>query len=169
MNHVCRPAARGVTACAVICFLCAMVSGSSAWAAEQSLAEVVYLSPGDSRSIEFEMDDTLVSAEGWYAVFIVATIADGEIHRLMVNVSPVGDVGSEILYFTGGAMLSFAGNALFSVELFEPQFTSGFNHITYYADVNPVVSLGMLLCTITTEFAHFEFPLDMTMTLTLER
>lgn len=169
MEHVYRLSRYAMAACTLIWILGTLCFGLPARAAEGSLGEIVYLSPGDSRSIEFEMDDTLVSTEGWYTVFIVTTISDGEIHRLMVNISPVGDVGSEILYFTGGAVLSFAGNSLFSMELFEPQFTSGFNHITYYADLNPVISLGLLLCTITTEFAHFEFPLDMTMTLTLER
>jgi len=78
-----------------------------------------------------------------------------------------GDVGSEIAYFTGGVYLTFTGEVFDSFGLFEPKFTYGFKYVTYIVDVNPLVTMGLLFSAVMVEYVHFNFPLEMTKTLTL--
>ncbi len=135
----------------------------------QSPVDVVTLSPGDSRSLEYEFNGTLSEGDpsSYHFAMITAFAPDQEIHQLTITISPLGDVGSEIQYFSGGLFLSFSSGLITNIEIMEPKFTYGFNHATYIVDVNPTLTTGFLFTGATFEFAHFDFPLEMTMTLTL--
>ena len=129
--------------------------------------DMIVLQPGDSRSIEFEFDDTIGNPDSYHVALISATAPDQEIHQLAVNISPRGDVGPEIAYFTWGIFFCFTGGVFDFIEMLDPKFTYGFNNVNYVVDVNPYMSLGLIFSSATSEFSHFEFPLEMTMTLTL--
>ena len=130
--------------------------------------ESVFLLPGDSRSLEFEYNDTFQESGSGHLALITALSPDHEIHQLIINISPVGDVGPEVGYFTWGALLVFSGDIIRnSIEFMAPKFTYGFKSVTYVIDVNPVMSIGFLFSTALVEYSHFDFPLNMTMTLTL--
>jgi hypothetical protein len=129
--------------------------------------DMIVMLPGDSRSVEFEYDDTFLDPDSFHVALIAAVVPDYEIHQLTINITPVGDVGSEIAYFTWGAFVCFTGEVFDFFEILEPKFTYGFKHVTYIVDVNPFMYIGFLFSAAMVEYSHFEFPLNMTMTLTL--
>ena len=128
---------------------------------------MIVMLPGDSRSIEFEYDDTFWDPDSYHVALIAAVSPDYEIHQLTINITPVGDVGSEIAYFTWGAFVCFTGGVFDFYEILQPKFTYGFEDVTYIVDVNPFMSIGFLFSAVMVEYSHFEFPLNMTMTPTL--
>jgi len=129
--------------------------------------DVVTLYPGDSRSIEFEYDDVFYEPESYHVALIYATAPDNEIHQLTINLTPLGDLGSEVAYFTFGAFMCLSAGTFDLFELLEPKYTYGHKGVTYTIDVNPAVSVGFLFSALMAEYRNFDFPLEMTMTLTL--
>ena len=130
--------------------------------------ESVILLPGDSRSLEFEYNDTFPQNGSAHLALITALSPDQKIHQLVITITPVGDVGPEVAYFTWGAFLVFSGDITTNfIEFMEPKFTYAFTSATYIVEVNPVMTTGFLFSTALVEFSHFDFPLNMTMTLTL--
>jgi hypothetical protein len=140
---------------------------AGAQTAHDATVDALVLFPGDARSIELEYDDTLGNPDSYHVALIAAMAPDQEIHQLTINLSPRGDVGPEIGYFSWGIFFSFTGGIFDFIEVLDPKFTYGFNSVNYIVDVNPYVSLGLLFSAATTKFSHFDFPLEMTMTLTL--
>jgi len=140
---------------------------ADAQTAHDATIETIILFPGDARSIEFEYNDTLGNPDSYHVALIAAMAPDQEIHQLTINLSPRGDVGPEIGYFSWGIFFSYTGGVFDFVEMLDPKFTYGFNSVNYLVDVNPYVSIGMLFSAASVEFSHFDFPLEMTMTLTL--
>ena len=152
----------------LIVFLSFIAQGRAlAQTSPDSLLDVIILSPGDSRSIEFEFDNTIGNPDSYHVALISAVSPDKEIHQLAVNISPRGDVGPEVAYFTWGIFFSFTGGVFDFIEMLDPKFTYGFNNVNYIVDTNPSMSVGLVFSTLTTVFSHFDFPLKMTMTLTL--
>ena len=129
--------------------------------------DMIVMLPGDSRSVEFEYDDVLFNPDSFHVALIAAVVPDYEIHQLTINITPVGDVGSEIAYFTWGAFVCFTGEVFEFFEILEPKFTYGFKNVNYIVDVNPFISAGFIFSAAMVEYSHFEFPLNMTMTVTL--
>lgn len=129
--------------------------------------DIIVLYPGDSRSIEFEYDDVFYEPESYHVALIYASAPDNEIHQLTINLTPVGDLGSEIAYFTFGAFIRLSGGTLNLFEFLEPKYTYGYKGVTYTIDVNPAISVGFLFSALMAEYRDFDFPLEMTMTLTL--
>lgn len=134
---------------------------------DYSPLDVIVLFPGDSRSIEFEFDNTFWDPESFHVALIFAMSPDNQIHQLSINLTPVGDVGSEIAYFTWGAFIFFPVSVNGLLEFLEPKFTYGHKHVSYIVDVNPSVSMGFIFSAAMVEYSYFDFPLNMTMTLTL--
>jgi len=118
---------------------------ADAQTAHDATVESVVLFPGDSRSIEFEYNDTLGSPDSYHVALIAAMAPDQEIDQLTINLSPRGDVGPEIGYFTWGIFFSFTGCVFDFVEMLDPKFTYGFNSVNYLVDVNPYMSLRSAL------------------------
>lgn len=155
-----------ILACAGIIY--GFLSDSAcAQATQDSPVEMIVLSPGDARSLEFEFDNTLGQSNSANLALIAATAPDQEIHQLAINISPKGDVGAEISYFTWGIFFSFTGGVFDFIEMLDPKYTYGFNTVNYVVDINPYVSFGLVFSTAAAVFSSFDFPLEMTMTLTL--
>ncbi len=138
----------------------------AALSALDSSVDVVVLSPGDSRSLEFEYNGTFGEPGSFHFALVTAMLPDEEIRQLTVTITPTGEVGSAIGYFTWGifANLTSAGNMF---ETLEPKFTYGFKHVSYSMDVNPTTTTGFVFSTALVEYEHFDFPLEMSMILTL--
>lgn len=154
-------------ACMVLtpCFLA--VTDGYAQTAHDTPLDMLVLFPGDARSIEFAYDDVLSSPEGWHVALIAAFAPDQEIHQLAINLAPRGDVGPELGYFTWGIFFNITGGIFDFIEVLDPKFTYGFAGVNYLVNINPYISVGMLFSAATTKFSHVDFPVEMTMTLTL--
>jgi hypothetical protein len=124
------------------------------------------LLPGDARSVRYEFN-SILAEPGSLNVALISAFTPDEIRTLTVQITPVGDVGSEISYVTGGAFFSFSPTAIGFVRLFEPRFTFGYNSVTYTMDVYPWMSLGFLLSGAVATYARYDFPLPMSMTVSL--
>jgi hypothetical protein len=129
--------------------------------------EMIVLSPGDARSVEYEFDNTLGQPDSYNVALIAALAPDQEIHQLAINITPRGDMGPEVAYFTWGIFFSFTGGIFDFVEMLDPKYTYGFNTVNYDVDINPYLSFGLIFSAATTVFSSFDFPLEMTLTLTL--
>lgn len=125
------------------------------------------LFPGDSRTVEFSYNDVLPNVESTHVALISAFAPDLEIHQLSIQLSPRGDIGPEFGYFTWGFFFSFTGGGFDFVEMLDPKFTYGFEGVTYRVSINPYMSLGLLFSAATTKFSHVDFPVEMSMTVTL--
>ena len=123
------------------------------------------LTPGDARSIRYEFNGAL--ANGHMHVALISAVSPDEIRTLTVQINPVGDVGSEISYLTGGAFFSFAPGLVGFVRLFEPRLTFGYNSVTYTMDVYPWVSMGFIVSGVAATYAYYDFPLTMSMIVSL--
>jgi len=121
-----------------------------------------------SRFIRATRDrSNLSTPESYHVALIYATAPDNEIHQLTINLTPLGEQGSEVAYFTFGAFLCLSAGSFDLFELLEPKYTYGYKGVTYTIDVNPALSVGFLFSALMAEYRNFDFPLEMTMTLTL--
>ncbi|MCX8044309.1 MAG: hypothetical protein N3B18_09305 [Desulfobacterota bacterium] len=129
--------------------------------------DTIFIFPGDARSIEYTFDAAFPDPESSHIALIAAFAPDFEIHQLSINISPRGDIGPELGYVTGGVFFCFTNGMFNFVEVLDPKFTYGFNSTHYLVNVNPYFSLGILISTATTKFSHVDFPVPMTLTITL--
>ncbi len=149
------------------CMLCPICTDAQAQIDGSTMLTSVVLIPGDSRSFDFEFDGTLGKPQSTHITAVAAIAPDMEIHQLTVSIAPVGSAGSEIFYVTGGIFLTLTGGAFDFVEIVEPKYTSALDSVAYLIDVNPYMSTGIIVVSAVAQFDDFEFPLEMSMTLTL--
>ena len=135
--------------------------------AGDSPVDIIVLSQGESRSIDFEYDAAFPDADSYHVAVVTASSHDGEIHQLKVDIVPIGDTGAEIAYFSWGIFFNYTAGGFDLFEVLEPKFTYGYKHVTHVIDVNPDVSVGFIFSAAMVEYSHFDFPLDMAMTLTM--
>ncbi len=127
----------------------------------------IVLFPGDSRSIEFHFYGTLLKKGSFHVALITAVSPDEEIHQLTIQITPMGNLGTELAYFTWGAFINFTGGILDSFEILEPKYTYAYKNVKYVVNINPYMATGFLFTAPIVEYSHFDFPLNMAMTLTL--
>lgn len=152
---------------AAIVLVVSLFSDAYAQTTHDAPLDTFMLFPGDSRTIEFSYDDVLPSIESIHVALISAFAPDLEIHQLSIQLSPRGDIGPEFGYFTLGIFFSFTGGTFDFVEMLDPKFTYGFEGVSYLVDINPYMSLGLIFSAATTKFSHVDFPVEMSMTVTL--
>jgi hypothetical protein len=127
----------------------------------------IFLLPGDSKSIEFEYDGLLWESAAYNIFVISAAISDNQIHKLSVNLTPRGDMGTDIGYFTAGSFI-FGKDGFFKfLGFLEPRFAYGSEPVSYIIDAYPAISIGILFSAVVVEYAYFDFPFKMTLTVTL--
>lgn len=163
-----------------------------------SLDQVIFLRPGDSKSVEFEFNGAGFDPEAWHVAPVLTIACEveienpcenvesclptsaaefldllrdliqfncEEIRNLTINISPRENPGAEIRYLTTGLFLGFSES---DFEFLEPRFSDGFESVTYVANVSSTVFAGLIFTELVmAQSEHFEFPLEMTMTLTL--
>lgn len=135
--------------------------------AGDSTVDIIVLSQGESRSIDFEYDSTFPDAGSYHVAVVTATSYDGEIHQLKADIVPIGDTGAEIAYFSWGIFYNYTAGGLNLFEVLEPKYTYGYKHVTHIIDVKPDLSIGLIFSAAMVEYSHFDFPLSMAMTLTM--
>jgi hypothetical protein len=135
--------------------------------AEDFNVDAVLLMPGDSRSIEFEYNGSLFETGSYHMAMITAVVDDGEIHQLTIQIYPKGDMGSETAYFTWGMFMNPKAGALGGFKMLDPRYTYVYKDVRYVVNVNPSMTTGFLFSAVGPEYSHFDFPLEMTMTLTV--
>lgn len=155
--------------CRLLLISCFVLPASGLHAQTTHDAPLVMLAlfPGDARSIDFSFDNDLAGRESVLFALIAAFVPDQEIHQLTITLSPRGDVGPELGYATGGFFVNLNGGAFNIFEVLDPKFTYGFDMVRYIVNVNPYVSIGMLVASATTSFSSVDFPIAMTMTAAL--
>ncbi len=132
--------------------------------------DLIILYPGESQSINFEYNGLFWDNFAFHMALVASFAFDEEVHTLSVNITPMGDDGSEFTYFTTG----FFYGAPISFEILAPRFPSGYEDVNYTVDMNPF-SLGFIVSAVINEYPNdnqhdgddFDYPIDMTMTLTL--
>jgi len=155
--------------CRLFLVACCVLTASelSAQTTHDAPLLVLALFPGDARSVDFSFDNDFAGRESVLVALIAAVVPDQEIHQLTITLSPRGDVGPELGYATGGLFINLNGGAFNILEVLDPKFTYGFDMVRYIVNVNPYVSLGMLIASATTSFSAVDFPVAMTMTAAL--
>jgi hypothetical protein len=142
----------------------------------QSLADngigidFIVLYPGESRSINFEYNGLFWDNFAFHLAMVTTIPLDEELHTLSVNITPMGNDGTEFSYFSSG----FFYGPLLSLEILAPRFPSGYEDVNYTVELNPF-SVGFIFSTVLIDYPSdsqhdgddFSYPIDMTMTLTL--
>ncbi len=147
----------------ILMFVAVALIFTPAQPADAFSSDLVVLSPGDSRSLEYQFDGIFWDPDSYHMI-LVAALADNEIHKLTITISPVGDVGTELAYFTSGFFLSFPANL---PDLLSPGFKYGHEYVHYSVDINPNITFGIIFTAAVLEQSDIDFPVDMTATLTL--
>ncbi len=129
-------------------------------------SDLVVLSPGDSRSLLYQFDGIFWDPDSYHMLF-VAALADNEIHKLNITISPVGDVGTEMAYVVFGMFYSLPLSIGGFPDMLAPGLKYGHEHIQYSVDINPNITFGIIFSAAITEQSKIDFPVDMTATLTL--
>ena len=132
--------------------------------------DLIILYPGESQSINFEYKGLFWDNYAFHLALVASFALDEEVHTLSVNITPMGDDGSEFTYFSTG----FFYGAWLSFEILAPRFPSGYEDVNYEVDMNPF-SIGFIVSAVINEYPNdnqhdgddFDYPIDMTMTLTL--
>lgn len=135
--------------------------------------DFVLLYPGESTSLNFRYNGLFWEDLSCHMAFIGAFALDEQVHELSVNISPLGDDGYEFTWFTSGFFIG-AGSLAPGLEVLAPRFPAGYEDVNYSIDLNPF-SFGVIFSAIINEFPFdsqhdgddFDYPVDMTMTLTL--
>ena len=130
------------------------------------VASLVLL-PGDSRSVELEYDDVLWKYGSFNMTIISAIIPDNQIHYLRINLTPRGDGGADLSYFSIGGFIYTNAEATGFLQFLEPRLTYGGEATSYIIDVYPAVSAGIIFSAVLVEYQDFDFPFKMTLTATL--
>ena len=134
---------------------------------EDTPLDMIVLFPGDSRSISFEYNGTVTQYGSYHMALVTAVSTDNEIHQLTINITPMGDLGTEVSYFTWGAFINFSRGVFNSFEILKAKYTFAHENVTYVVNINPLFSTGFIFSSAIFNYSYFDFPLDMSMTLTL--
>ena len=135
--------------------------------------DLVLLYPGESTSLNFRYNGLFWEDLSCHTAVIAAFALDEQVHELSVNISPLGDDGYEFTWFTSGFFIG-AGSLALGLEILPFRIPAGYEDVNYSVDLNPF-SIGVIFSAIINEFPFdsqhdgddFDYPVDMTMTLTL--
>lgn len=158
-----------IFACVFVFFLAGAPKNGDAFTAESALG-VVFLSPGDSKSVNFELRDVLFAPGSFYPLIVMAASFDSEIRSIDIAINTVGDIGTELLIGSTGCFFSLAALSLnlFYFEFLPPILFYGNETANYRIDVNPFLSLGLLFTGIVSQYEYYDdFPIYVTVTLTM--
>lgn len=149
--------------------LCVLLAGATVHAQESPDVRWLTLVPGDSRSLELEFDGHRDELQMQFLVLFGALIFDAETHQLTVSCWFRGDQGPEFTYRTSGLILTIGGGLLGLVDVLEPRTTYSYDSVSYFAEINPPVSLGGIAISLDEHFDSFDPPYFMTCTVTLSQ
>jgi len=127
---------------------------------DNSPVDLIWLFPGESRTIPFQYDDIFWNPDCCHvAIVLLLNYGDNISRQLTVNITPVGEVGSELAYVTGGVSFN-------PFDVLSPKLIFANNDVNYTVEAN-LFTVVFILSAAMLESSYIDFPIDMAMTLTI--